>query len=254
MLAAERRDLILGRLETEGSVLVSELSAEFEVSEETIRRDLEKLENDGYARRCYGGASFAGGQELPFSARQKSNVSGKTRIAAAVADLIQDGAYIALDGSSTSTFVAQALHEKKGLTVITNSLEVALLLSDKEDFQVLMAGGLLKPHDLTLTGPRSEAFIHDFHVDWAVISCKGMDLHHGASDVLEDNARIKRAMTAIADRTILAADSRKFDRRSFAGICGLETLDFVVTDEEPRDEWKNVFRESGITLICNIGG
>ena len=254
MLAAERRDMILGRLETDGSVLVSELSTQFEVSEETIRRDLEKLENDGYARRCYGGASYVNEQELPFGARQKSNVTGKTRIASAVADLIHDGAYIALDGSSTSTFVAQALREKKSLTVITNSLEVALRLSDKEDFQVLMAGGRLNHQDLTLTGPRSEAFFHDYHVDWAVISCKGLDLHYGASDVLEENARIKQAMAASADRTILAADSRKFDRRSFAGICSLDNLDFVITDEEPREEWENVFRESGVTLICNIGG
>ncbi len=87
-----------------------------------------------------------------------------------------------------------------------------------------------------------------------MISCSGLDLRGGASDVMEDNARVKRAMAAAADRTILAADSRKFDRQSFARICGLDRLDVIVTDEEPGDEWKSAFREAGIALYCNQGG
>jgi len=235
MLAGERRDDILSRLEKDGRVLVSQLSGVFGVSEETIRRDLEKLEAEGFARRCYGGASFTGGRELPYNVRKKSNVSAKRRIAAAVAELISDGDSVMLDDSSTAVFVAQALPEKKHLTVITNSLEITLLLADRADWNVLLSGGALKLPSLSLSGAKAESFLTDYHTDWAVISCAGVDAARGVSDVAEDSARIKRAMLRSAERTVLAADSRKIGRRAFASVCRPDELYTVVTDLSPED-------------------
>ena len=251
MLAAERREIILGRLEKEGRVLVTTLSEDYGVSEETIRRDLERLESEGFARRFYGGASFTGGQDLPYSVRKKSNVAGKRRIAAVVAHLIPDGSTVTLDESSKATFVAQALREKHSLTVITNSLEIILMLSDKDDWNILLAGGALRRHELALTGSKAAAFIADYHVDWAIMSCAGLDLERGISDIREETSMIKRAMLRSAERCILAVDSRKFDRRSFATTCGFDAIDTLVTDFVPDEKWKSAFKEYGITLLHN---
>ena len=115
MFAPERQKKILERLESDGSVSVARLSEELAVTEETVRRDLEKLEKEGYATRTYGGALLndEGSNELPYTVRKKTNVEAKKAIAALVADLIHDGDFIMLDESSTSTFVARAIKNKK---------------------------------------------------------------------------------------------------------------------------------------------
>ena len=251
MLADERREGILARLERDGRVQVSPLSADYGVSEETIRRDLEKLEAEGLARRCYGGASFTGGRELPYSVRKKSNVSAKRRIAAAVAALIGDGDSVMLDDSSTATFVAQALLDKQNLTVITNSVEIVLLLAKQQGWTVLLAGGALKLPSLSLAGAKAEQFLAEYHVDWSVVSCAGLDLSCGVSDVGEDTARIKQAMLRAGERTVLAADGRKFGRRAFAAVCPLSALDTVVTDLEETDELCQALRAQSVRVICS---
>ena len=250
MLAAERRTGILEKLEREGRVLVSELSPVYGVSEETIRRDLEKLESEGYARRCYGGASYTGERELPYSLRKQRNVPGKKRIAAAAAALIPDGASVALDGSSTAAFVLRELRVKKNLTLLTNSVEIALSLPDAAGWTVLLAGGAFKKEGLSVTGSRAEEFIGGYHTDWAVISCAGLDIGAGASDLQEDDARVKRAMLRGAERVMLAADSQKFERRAFAAIAPLEELDILVTDREPDSRWEAAAREARLEWVC----
>lgn len=250
MLAAERKNLILERLEREGSVLVAPLSAEFEVSEETIRRDLEKLEREDYARRSYGGAVYTGGKaDLPYSIRKKKNVAAKRRIAAKILPLISDGDFVMLDESSTSGFVAQAMKGKRNITLITNSIEIILELSDMTDWRILSTGGKLKRGVLALTGHQAESFIRGYHVDIAVISCTGIDLGSGCTDAGEDNALIKRAMMESADKTILAADAGKFNKKAFAPIGALPELTYLVTDAEPDEEWKTALEESGVELI-----
>jgi len=115
MLPVERKNIILGRLRAEGKVLVAPLSAEFGVTEETIRRDLEKLEREGYATRGYGGAVFSDENraELPYSERKMTNVSGKERIGALAASLVEDGDFLMLDESTTAGFIARALTGKR---------------------------------------------------------------------------------------------------------------------------------------------
>ena len=250
MLVTERQDQILQILEKDGQVFVSKLSPVFRVSEETIRRDLEKLEEEGYARRCYGGATFTGGMDLPFTVRKKSHISGKRRIAAAVAEQIPDGACVALDESSTATFVSEALKAKKELTVITTSMETAMFLSDKEEWNVILTGGAVKHKNLSLTGPKAADFVRGYAVDWTVISCAGMDAKRGVFDPTEDNARIKSAMLEAAAHTILAVDERKFERRALALICPWNQLDTVVTDCQPEEVWTDTLSKNGVELIC----
>ena len=130
MLALERRNLILEKLQAEKKVVVSELSQLYEVSEETIRRDLDKLEKEGLAIKSYGGAVINEDVsiDLPFNIRKNQNVSGKQKMAEIAASLVQEGDHIFLDASTTAVFVAKALKEKERLTVITNSMEILLEL------------------------------------------------------------------------------------------------------------------------------
>jgi len=251
MLSIERRNIILARLQIEKKVLVGELSAEFGVSEETIRRDLERLEKEGHATRTYGGAILCEDLrlELPYTIRKQINVEAKQKIAAKVAGLINDGDYIMLEESSTSTFVARAIRDKKNITLITNSIEIIIELAGAEGWNILSTGGSLKPNVLALAGHQAEAFIRDYHVDKAIISCTAIDFERGYTDAGEDNARVKRAMMAAAEETILAVDSRKFGKKAFATIGDLSDLTALVTDAEPEEEWKIALDERGVKLI-----
>ena len=155
MLAIERRNDILERLQEEKRVVVSELSAAYNVSEETIRRDLEKLENDGLVVKSYGGAvlkeqSFF---DLPFNIRKKQRVAEKQKIARLIADMVRDGEALMLDASSTDVYIARALKEKKKLTVITNSVEVIVELFDVPEWTVISTGGVSREKSFALVGP-----------------------------------------------------------------------------------------------------
>ena len=251
MLSIERRNIILSRLREHKRVLVGPLSSEFGVSEETIRRDLERLEREGYATKIYGGAVLSEPlhAELPFTVRKQTNVEAKLAIAAKIAPLIDDGDFIMLDESSTASFVARALKDKKNLTVITNSIEIIIELADVYGWNILSPGGTLKPHVLALTGFHAENRIREYHVDKAIISCTGVDLARGFTDAGEDNAMIKRAMMESSAQTILAVDAQKFGKKAFATIAELDDLSALVTDREPDEDWKIILKEKGVDLI-----
>ena len=155
MLAIERRNRILAKLKAEKHVVVSELAKLFSVSEGTIRRDLDRMEKDGLVVKSYGGAvlSESGTSELPFIVRKRSNVEEKLIIAEIAASLVNDGDAIILDASSTAVFIAQKLKSKKNITLITNSVEVLMELSDVTGWRILSTGGTLKEESCALVGP-----------------------------------------------------------------------------------------------------
>ena len=177
MLAIERRREILARLAVEGKVIVSELARDFEVTEETIRRDLERLDKEGLVSKTYGGAvsKHNTALDLPYNIREGVNVFQKQKISDEVAALVNDGERIMLDSSSTALYIVKKLKNKKNLTIITNSVKILLELSDKPDFTVLCTGGSLKEGSLSLTGSSAEKMISSYHVDFAICSCKGTD-------------------------------------------------------------------------------
>ena len=157
MLAIERKNEILGRLRNEKRVLVSELAEYYNVTEETIRRDLDKLEKEGYATKTYGGAILGNSTktDLSYAVRNKANVEAKKVIANLVTDLIEDGDHLMIDHSSTCYFSVKKLKEKKNLTVITNSVELASEICSIESWNVYMPGGQLRPESMALSGPAS---------------------------------------------------------------------------------------------------
>ena len=153
-------------------------AAYYHVTEETIRRDLDKLEKEGYATKTYGGAILGNSTktDLSYTIRNKTNVDAKNQIAAIASRLIEDGDHLMLDDSSTSLYLAKKLKEKKGLTVITNSVELVVELSGVEGWTIILTGGRLKPESLALVGDQTQQSLRRYHVDKAVMSCKGIDL------------------------------------------------------------------------------
>lgn len=253
MLAIERRNEILEKLQTDRRVVVSELSQLYDVSEETIRRDLEKLVNDGYAIKSYGGAVINENVniELPFNIRKNRNIVGKQHIADLVSKVVKDGDSLMLDASSTAVYIAKTLQEKgkKNLTIITNSIEIIIELFDVQDWTILSTGGASREGSFALVGPQTDKMIRSYHVDKAIISCKGIDAAAGMTDSDELHANNKSTMLAAAKEGILAIDSSKFDKIAFTEIGTLDDLTMVITDEKPEERWLQIFKDSGIKCI-----
>ena len=226
MLAIERRREILSRLNSSGKVLVAELAKDFGVTEETIRRDLEKLDAEGLVAKTYGGAvaKHNSALDLPYNVREGVNVTQKQIIAELSSSLIKDGDRLMIDSSSTALYILKKLRDRKNLTIITNSVKILIELADKSDWTVLSTGGTLKKGALSLGGSSAEKMIKSYHVDTVILSCKGLDTDLGATDSNEGDSLIKQAMISSAERRVLALDGEKFDKKSFVSVCSLNDI------------------------------
>lgn len=251
MLALERRNLILQRLHEEKRVVVSELSQQFAVSEETIRRDLDKLEKEGIATKSYGGAVINDNYsiDLPFNVRKNQNVSGKQKMAELVANMVNDGDHIFLDASTTAVFIARALKEKEHLTVVTNSVEILLELSEVSDWNIISTGGIMREGFLAFLGSRTEEVIRSYYMDKVICSCKAIDPVMGIMESRDGFATAKKAMLSAGRQKILAVDSTKFDQTAFASCGDLKQIDTVVTDIKPASEWLRRFKDAGVECV-----
>ncbi|MBQ9131039.1 MAG: DeoR/GlpR transcriptional regulator [Clostridia bacterium] len=251
MLPIERRNEILQQLMMDGRVVVSELAERYDVTEETIRRDLEKLEADGYAKKTYGGAVRNEGMtgELPYTVRKQTNVSGKKYIAEIIGALIQDGDSLLLDSSTTALFTVKSIFSKRRLTIITNSVEILLDLPQNHDWNIISTGGSYRCESMSFYGGAAEAVAEKYHVDYAILSCKGLDMEKGITDTREPFAHLKNKFFRSARKVILAVDHTKFDKISFVQLGNIDHVDVVVTDREPSEAWKNFFLEKQIELV-----
>ena len=252
MLAAERRNLILDKIYEEKKVLVSELSREFEVSDETIRRDLEKLEEEGHVIKGYGGAVInekISSIDLPFNVRRMANPSGKELIAELVARELEEDDHIILDASTTAVFIAKAIKRFKRLTVITNSIENLIELADMSDWEIISTGGSLKANSMSLTGSRASKGFREYNVDKVFMSCKGISLDKGITDGNELSSALKNDMMSASTQVYLAVDSTKFDRVAFSKICDIQQLYAVITDIKPDEGFINYFEQHGVRMI-----
>ena len=248
MLAIERKNEILNKLRAEQRVLVSELAVHYGVTEETIRRDLDKLEKEGYATKTYGGAIWGNSTktDLSHTIRNKTNVEAKTAIAAIVSQMVQDGDHLMLDDSSTALYIAKQLKDKKDLTIVTYSVEIMVELSGTEGWTLVSTGGKLKPDSMAFTGNQVPSVLSKYHVDKAILSCKGMDREAGITDSAESHAVSKQALIRNAKEVILAIDDTKLDKVSFVQIVPLDQIDTVVTSKKPSAEWLAAFDEAGV--------
>jgi len=238
MLAAERYDRIVEMVNVKGSMRVSELSEHCRVTEETIRRDLDRLEQAGRLRRSHGGAVSVKEEqpEIPYRVREITHAEEKKRIALSALSMIRPGDRILLDASTTAGYMAANMPDMP-LTVLTNSIQVATELSSRDKIEVISTGGQLAQRSLSFVGPLAERSLETYHVDKLFLSCKGVHLEGGGiSESNELQARLKQKMVGISDQVILLADTSKFGVRAFARVTGLNAVHAVITDQSLDDD------------------
>jgi len=247
MLAIERHREILSVLGQEGSVRVTKLAERFNVTEETIRRDLGKLEAQGSIVRSHGGALMSEPEDTlrPFAWREVANELEKAAIVQVAIERVDEGDSILLDASTTAWHMAKRLSDIP-LTIITNSMQIPMTLSNRTRIEVHVLGGRLGKKSLSFIGPTAERQLKQYHVDKLFLSCKGADLVHGISDVTEAQAHLRRIMLDCADKKYLLVDHSKFGHRSLAHICALSVFDEIITDSNTEASIIHRLREMGV--------
>lgn len=251
LLAEPRRMRILEWLREEGSARVRDLSAAFEVSEATIRQDLERLEKDGHITREHGGAYLktVPHQVEALSLQHIENMDKKRAIGELAASFVADGETIILDAGSTTTEVARRLAHRRALTVITNALNIALLLGGVPSFAVHMPGGQFKAPTLSLSGDQSVDYFQDIFAGKLFLATAGVALDTGLTYPSFADLQLKMAMIKAASHVYLVADSTKINRPSFTRLGNLDVIQSFITDDGISDADVAAFERMGIEVL-----
>ncbi len=245
-----RRAGILAWLQEEGSARVKALAEAFDVSEVTVRQDLEKLEADGHIVREHGGAFLKSvtQQVRAMALQHLDNMDSKRAIGRLAAGLVGDGETIILDSGSTTTEVAAHLVGRRDMTVITNALNIALMLGAEPGFDVHMTGGHFKAPTLSLSGERSADYFRGLFARTLFLATAAVDLEAGLTYPALSDIPVKRAMIDAAERVVLVADSSKIGLRSFSALGGVELADILVTDAGIAAHDRAAFERAGVEV------
>ena len=234
MFTEERQKKILELMQRQGRVHISDLANRFEVSEVTLRADLSALARRGYLTRTHGGAVLRERSIFPGKVRlvmdDAPNLEQKKAVGKCAAGFIENGMNVFLDAGTTILEIARNLHDHKDLTVITDSIPVAVELSDSEGINVIMTGGSLRKASLATIGPESWSMLESLHVDRAFIGARGVSLDRGffCGNMVEGES--KKRMMASAEETFVVIDSSKFGSTGLVPFAGLGDFDYLVTD------------------------
>jgi len=249
--AEGRRNEILEWIREEGSARVRDLSKAFGVSEVTIRQDLERLEGDGQIERVHGGAFLKSvpQQVRSMALQHHENMDAKHRIGKAAAALVENGETITLDSGSTTTQVAANLLDRRDLTVITNGLNIALMLGAQPSIAVHMPGGQFKAPTLSVSGEGSAEYFHGLFVKRLFLAAAAVSIEDGMSIPSLADLPIKRAMIASAEKVYLVVDSTKIGRRSFSSIGPISAIHGLITDSGISQTDRDRFEEAGVEVI-----
>lgn len=249
VLAEQRRNRLLELIRGRGFVSLPELADEMQVSESTVRRDLDALEESGAARRTHGGVFYTGGRPAmpPFDERQPAHWEQKQAIARRTAELIDDGDTLLLDGGSTTYEVARLLVGRE-LQIVTNSLPVANLFAANPSADLVLIGGFVYPRTGVSLGPYADQMLAGVSVRRTILSVGGVtERGYFNSNLLL--VETERAMMRAADEVIVVADSTKFGRRSLAHLCELNQIGRLVTDDKAPDVWRQRLTTAGVDVV-----
>lgn len=248
-----RRMLILSQLEKNGQVSVKDLSHSLGVSSVTIRNDLEQLEKKNMLLRARGGAMKVSrnhvGLDFPLSDKQKKHLPEKREIAKKAVELIEDGNTIILDSGSTTFEIAKNLGKFQELTVITNAINVATLLVEHKNINVIVPGGTLRKNSLSLVGILAEKGFKNYFCDILFLGVDGLDTGYGLSTPNVEEAHLNQIMIEMSQRVIVVADSSKFNRRGFAFIAPVTKMHTLITDKGVLAEEKAKLEGMGIEVL-----
>lgn len=252
-LNVERQRQICQLVEEKRQATVAELSRRFGVSEATIRRDLEKLESGGTIQRVHGGAIFTDSRrarpEPPILQRSAENAEEKRKIGRAAAALVNDGETVFIGSGTTTLEVARHLRGKRGLTVITNALNIANELAGEHDITLIVVGGLLRHSELSMIGHIAEQTLQELHADKVIMGMRALSLNDGLTNDYLPETMTDRAIISFAPEVILVVDHSKFGKVSTALVAPVTYVSKIVTDDKAPPETVDRLSEMGIEVI-----
>lgn len=251
MLAQERYDYILEALQRKRTVQAAQLMRALDVSGETVRRDLEYLEKEGFLTRVRGGAALVKMDTTQglFRSRMKVDTEEKWQIALKALEYVREGFSIGLDHSTTGVILARAIKEKfRRLTVVTNSNEVVSVFSDVRNYRIIHCGGTFNYDELACFGDLGMSHIKNLNLDVAFIGCGGISIREGLTENFLDGASMLRAFLEAAQQKIVIADHSKFDKVTFVKICDLSDVDVIITDDSLKQKTKEKYLAVGVDI------
>ena len=255
MTAYERRQTLIELLRKQPGLRVREMAVALEVSEGTIRNDLNVLEEQERLKRVHGGAvlqDLSHFQNNSFIRRFQQNAAAKLAIARQAALLVLDGDSILLDASSTSYYLACALAGRNKLRVMTNGFELARELANNSSNTVILIGGVVNNDSSSVTGLLSEQIIAEIHIQKAFFSCSGFSLERGMTEVHLEEAQLKRKAIESAAQVIALIDSSKFGKEDLTSFASIDQITRLLTDAGITAEWKARLQSAKIPFtVCN---
>lgn len=257
MFAEERYMRIIEIVNHKGKVTVAELGEQLGVSQVTVRRDLEKLEELELLKRTHGGALSVQqanvidlvAVEKSFSEKEVEWAEEKDRIASAAEHLVNENESVLLTPGTTNMILAKKLTSKKELTLVTNSVNIAAAVGPQSGIEVILLGGIMRKKSFALVGPIAEDALGHIRVDKLFLGVDGFDIEQGLSTPNLAEASINRKMISIAQEVIVVADHSKFGRIMFSHIAPIDVVHTVITDREPSDSDRKRLEECGIKLV-----
>lgn len=256
MTTYERRQSALELLRKQPGLRVPELAAALDVSEGTVRNDLNALESAGRVIRVHGGAILreqSGFHNLSFNIRHQEHAAEKMLIARYASQLVDDEDSILLDASSTTYYFALAIQERNRLRVVTNGLDVARLLAQNPSNTVILIGGILNQDGSSVTGLFSEEIIRELHIQKAFVSSSGFSLERGMTEVHIEEAQLKRKVIEASQEVIALIDSSKIGKEDLTPFARVEQINRLITDAGITPLWAQLIEQTGISLtICQV--
>ncbi len=243
---------LIAAVEARGAVTVEQLAEELSVTLQTVRRDVQRLSEAGLLARFHGGVRVPSSttENLAHQQRERLNADGKARIARAIAEQVPNDCSLILNIGTTTEAVAKALLQHKGLRVITNNLNVATILCDNTDCEVIVAGGVVRARDRGIVGEAAVDFIRQFRVDIAIIGISGIESDGSLRDFDYREVKVAQTIIAHAREVWLAADSSKFNRPAMVELARLAQIDRLFTDSTPPDPFPALLEEASVN--CHI--
>lgn len=253
MLQEEREKYILDVLEKRNSVSVAELSEKFDISEVTVRKILNELDNCGYLKRTRGGAVSLSTsiREFEQKEKEKTNIDEKKAIAKIAYDLhIEDRDTIFIDAGSTTLELIRCIKggKKRDIVVVTNAINLAMEMTEAEDIELVLIGGYVRQRILSCVGSIAEKTIEGMYFDKVFLGTNSIDIEHGVTTPNMYEAQVKQRMLKSTKKVILLTDYSKFGQASFAKICPVASLNSIVTDWNVSIEYINQIREMGVDV------
>ena len=251
LLVEERRRMIQELVDAQQRATVEQLAAHFGTSMVTIRSDLNALAASGGIVRSHGGAlSLRDTDELPISVKRNLRHAEKVRIAAAAALLVKDGETIMLDSGTTTAELAKQIRRLKltSLNVVTNALNIAVLLADVPHVNLIMLGGVLRPNSFSLSGPQAEAALQGLNVDRLFLGVDSLDADIGLMTPHLLEAQLNAQMIKISRQVIAVADSSKLMRRNLSVIAKVEQIHQLITDRDADPHVVDDLRRRGVQV------